>query len=292
MTKEEDVDYFKRLTVEAKLIKQKYKSLGTGKEGKLNKWTGYIFLGDKPLHILVSIPHNFPTTPPFISVDGFQTNLCEELTILKNWREEYHVTDVIDALIEYLKKEGKPSNEAISKRLAEELQKMIEISDTLLNRSEYVSIRILRDTPSLREYKLMVAFSRYSKPKLNGKVLTIKLTLPDGFPETKPKIEIFGSKKDIDLNLENHLENLPPLKNWNPERHTFEVAISILDFFNSFAQPVCLICLDKITLQEYGSIIRCRNPSCMSLYHRSCFENWISRGYKRKCVFCDTPIQT
>nr|MDO8082306.1 hypothetical protein [Candidatus Freyarchaeota archaeon] len=178
----------------------------------------------------------------------------------------------------------------ISKRLAEELQRMKENSHVLLSGSEYVSIRILRDTPSLREYKLMVAFSRYSKPRLYGKVLVIKLTLPEEFPKMKPRIEISSGGEDVDLNLGNYLENLPPLRNWNPDRHLFEVALSILEFFNNFAVPACVICLNKITAQDYENTVRCRNPRCLSLYHKNCFESWISRGYKRACVFCDTPI--
>ncbi|WXG40899.1 MAG: hypothetical protein WED07_09035 [Candidatus Freyarchaeum deiterrae] len=181
-------------------------------------------------------------------------------------------------------------DKSVSKRLAEELQRMKENSPVLLSGSEYVSIRILRDTPSLREYKLMVAFSRYSKPRLYGKVLVIKLTLPEEFPKMKPRIEISSGGEDMDLNLENYLGNLPSLRNWNPDRHLFEVALSILEFFNNFAPPTCVICLDKITVQDYENTIRCRNPRCLSLYHRNCFENWISRGYKRTCVLCDTPI--
>jgi ubiquitin-protein ligase len=181
-------------------------------------------------------------------------------------------------------------DKSISKRLAEELQRMKENSHVLLSGSEYVSIRILRDTPSLREYKLMVAFSRYSKPRLNGKVIVIKLTLPEEFPNMKPRIEISSGREDIDLNLGNYLENLPPMRDWNSNRHLFEVALSILEFFNNFAPPACPICLNKITAQEYESVIRCRNPRCLSLYHKNCFESWISRGYKRACVFCDTPI--
>jgi ubiquitin-protein ligase len=178
----------------------------------------------------------------------------------------------------------------ISKRLAEELQRMKEISRTLQSRSEYVSVRILRDTPSLREYKLMIAFSRYSKPRLNGKVVIIKLTLPEEFPKAKPRIEISNVREDIDLNLRNYLENLPPLRDWSPNRHLFEVALSILEFFDNFAPTACPICLNKITAQEYENSIQCRNPRCLSLYHKNCFESWISRGYKRACVFCDTPI--
>jgi ubiquitin-protein ligase len=239
MVKDENKDYFKRLTLEAKPIKQKYKSLGTGKEGKLSQWSGYIFLDSGPLHILVSVPEDFPNTPPRISVDGFKIDFNEELSVLKNWREEYHITDVIDALREYLSKGSKIVNDKIiSKRLAEELQRLKEISNTLLNGSEYVSIRVLRDTPSLREYKLMSTFSRYSKPKLNGKSILIKLTLPNEFPKMKPRIEIFGCREDTDLNLENYLENLPPLRDWNPNIHLFEVALSIMEFFNNFAQPV------------------------------------------------------
>lgn len=185
---------------------------------------------------------------------------------------------------------GIDKDKSISKRLAEELQRMKENSHILLSGSEYVSIRILRDTPSLREYKLMVAFSRYSKPRLNGKIVIIKLTLPEEFPRIKPRIEISSGGGDVYLNLGNYLENLPPLRNWNPDKHLFEVALSILEFFNIFALAACPICLNKITAQEYESTIRCRNPRCLSLYHKNCFESWISRGYKRTCVLCDTQI--
>jgi len=284
-----DADYYKRLTLEAKLIKQKYKTLGTGREGKLSKWSGYITVRNSPLFISIQIPEGFPNKPPIINASGVQTNLNEKLDVLKNWRQEYNVTDVIDALKKYLE-EKIDADKTMSRRLAEELQRMRENSHLLMSGSEYVSIRVMRDTPSLREYRLMVVFLKYSKPRLNGKVISIKLTLPEGFPMEKPRIEISSGKEDIDLNLENYLENLPPIRDWTPDRHLFEVASSILDFFNNFAMAVCPICLNKITAQEYHSTIKCRNLRCQSLYHKNCFEGWIRQGYKRECVYCNTPI--
>lgn len=291
MVKDEDTNYFKRLALEAKLIKQKYKSLGTGRDGKLSKWSGYIPVGDKPVYILLSIPEDFPLKPPLIKAGKVRINFNEELDVLKNWREEYHITDVIDALKEYMEKRGNiTSDKNISKRLAEELQRMKEISSTLLSGSEFVSIRILRDTPSLREYKLLVAFSRYSKPRLRGKILTIKISLPEDFPEMKPRISIFSGGEDTDLNLSNYFENLPPIRDWNQNRHLYEVAISILELFDNFSTPICPICLNKITIQEYRNAIQCRNPRCLSLYHKNCIESWIYQGHKKECVVCDTPI--
>lgn len=76
MVKDNAVDYFKRLTLEAKLIKQK--SLGTGKEGKLNQWSGYISVMNKPLHILISIPNDFPSIPPRIRVNNSQVDFNEK----------------------------------------------------------------------------------------------------------------------------------------------------------------------------------------------------------------------
>lgn len=290
MVKDNAVDYFKRLTLEAKLIKQKYKSLGTGKEGKLDKWSGYIFVMNKALHISISILNDFPSTPPRIKVNSSPVDFNEKLSVLKNWREEYHIIDVIDNLIEYLKSRG-GSDKIISKRLAEELQRLSEVSHTLRFGSEYVSIRILRNSPSLKEYKLMIAFSKYSKPKLNGKMIIIKITLPEEFPKEKPIIEISSGGDDINSNLKNYLENLHPLRNWNPDNHLFEVALSILEFFNNYAAEICAICLNRITAQEHEDIVRCRNSRCLSLYHRNCLENWVNRGNKKRCVFCDTQIQ-
>ncbi|MEM3562138.1 MAG: hypothetical protein QXR19_02795 [Candidatus Jordarchaeaceae archaeon] len=284
-----DVDYYKRLTLEAKLIKQKYKTLGTGREGKLSKWSGCITVRNRPLNISIQIPEDFPNKPPLINANGVQTNLNEELDVLKNWRQEYNVTDVIDALRKYLE-EKIDADKTISRRLAEELQGMRENSRLLMSGSEYVSIRVMRDNPSLREYRLMIVFQKYSKPRLNGKVINIKLKLPEEFPMAKPKIEISSGKEEIDLNLGNYLENLLPMRNWTPDKHLFEVALSILEFFNNFAMAVCPICLNKINAQEYDSAIKCRNPRCQSLYHKNCFEGWIKQGYKRECVFCDTPI--
>ncbi len=291
MVKDDKANYYKRLAVEAKLIKQKYKSLGTGRDGKLSQWSGYIPVGDKPVYTLISIPEDFPFKPPLIKASKVQINFNEELGVLKNWREEYHITDVIDALREYLEKREVMINDAnISKRLAEELHRMVEISSALQSRSEFVSIRILRDTPSLREYKLMIAFSRYSKPRLRGKILIIKLSIPEDFPEMKPGISISSGEADADLNLSNYFENLPPIREWNQDRHLNEIAMSILDFFDNFSPPICPICLNKITGQEYRTSIQCRNPGCLNLYHKNCIESWISQGYKRECVICDTPI--
>lgn len=211
-------------------------------------------------------------------------------SVLKNWREEYHVIDVIDNLIEYLESSG-GSDKIISKRLAEELQRLSEVSHTLRFGSECVSIRILRDSPSLKEYKLNGYFSKYSKPKLNGKMVIIKIMLSKEFPKEKPIIEISSGGEGTNSNLKNYLENLPPLRNWNQDNHLFEIALSILEFFNNYASEICAICLNRITAQEHEDIVRCRNPRCLSLYHRNCFESWVSRGYKRKCVFCDTQIQ-
>ncbi len=284
-----DIDYYKRLTLEAKLIKQKYKTLGTGREGKLSKWSGYITVRNRPLFVSIQIPEDFPNKPPLIKASGVQTNLNEELGVLKNWRQEYNVTDVIDALRKYLE-EKIDADKTTPRRLAEELQRMIENSHLLMSRSEYVSIRLTRDTSSLREYRLMVVFLKYSKPRLNGKVINIKLVLPEEFPTVKPRIEISSGKEEIDLNLEKYLENLPPMRNWTPDKHLFEVALSILEFFSNFAMAVCPICLNKITAQEYDSAIKCINPRCRSLYHKNCFEGWIRQGYKRECVFCDTPV--
>ncbi len=290
MVKNEEADYFKRLALEAKLIKQKYKALGIGRDGKLSKWTGYVAIGDKTVYISLSIPEDFPTKPPLIKAEKVPISFNEELSVLKNWKKEYHVTDVIDALIGYLEKMDKIDDSIISKRLAEELQKMGEISGALLRGSEFVSIRIVRDIPSLREYRLLISFSRYSKPRLRGKILTLKLSLPEGFPKARPQITVSGCEEDSDSNLSKFLENLPPIRDWNKDRHLSEVATFILEFFNNFSPPVCPICLNKITIQEYGSIFQCRNPRCLSIFHRNCIESWLSQGYRRECVICNTPF--
>ncbi|MGQ9719762.1 MAG: hypothetical protein ACUVXA_00365 [Candidatus Jordarchaeum sp.] len=291
MVQNEETDFFKRLALEAKLIKQKYKTLGTGRNGKLSYWTGYIAIGDRPVYISLSIPEDFPAKPPLIKAEKVPISFNEELGVLKNWRKEYRITDVIDALKEYIEKRETINSDSItSRRLAEELQKMGEISGALLSGSEFVSIRILRDTPSLREYKLLITFTRYSKPRLRGKILTLKLSLPEGFPKMKPIVTVSGSEEDADPNLSNFFENLPPIKNWNQSKNLSEVAMSMLDFFNNFSPPICPICLNKITTQEYRNTVQCRNPRCLSIFHRNCIENWLSQGYRRECVICDTPF--
>ena len=288
MAEKERTEYFKILTLEAKLIKQKYKTLGTGRSGKLSQWSGYIPLKNQTAYVSLYIPKNFPNEPPVIRVRGIRTNFNEELDILKNWRRGYHITDVLDALREYL--ERRRVDDGITKRLAEELQRMKEVSRTLLTGSEFVSIGIRRDTPSLREYSLRVTFSRYSRPKFRGRSITVRITLPEEYPTTKPEIEVSNGEEDVNLKIENYLENMQPLRTWSRDNYISEIALSILKFFDNLAPPTCPICLSKITKEEQGDAAQCRNPKCQSIYHSRCLEAWIRQGYKKECVVCGKPI--
>ncbi|MHA1603619.1 MAG: hypothetical protein ACTSWF_03075, partial [Candidatus Freyarchaeota archaeon] len=74
MAEKERTEYFKILTLEAKLIKQKYKTLGTGRSRKLDKWSGYIPLKNQTAYVSLCIPKNFPNKPPVIRVRGIHTN--------------------------------------------------------------------------------------------------------------------------------------------------------------------------------------------------------------------------
>lgn len=169
-----------RIYIEAELMYKKINDFKTI-QGNLRKWVGHLKTrNNDSITINIEIPHSFPIVPPIIKINPPITHsIIDEsgninLIMLKNWKPDYHIFQIINSLKAMFWKEPpkklyrvkvkkvKTSSKKIEKSKQKKHKKGVSIKESDISREEM-------------ENKIQIQFSLdFFSPSLKDRVLDLQ----------------------------------------------------------------------------------------------------------------------